>query len=79
MGSTVELTLSTGLQVNQFWEHEYERSGFVSSLYNLDINPVSDGQLARILSYSPDFPFFQLVVSLVVKKLLSFMRIYLNL
>lgn len=47
---------------------------FLSTLHILDINPLSDTHLARILSGPVDFLFTRVVVSLVMQKLFSFMR-----
>ena len=43
----------------------------MSSLYNLDINPLSDIQFANIFFYSVDSLFILLMVSFAVQKLFS--------
>ena len=50
---------------------------YMSCLYILDINPLSDISFANIFSHSVGILFVLLIVSFVVHKLLSFIRSHL--
>ena len=50
---------------------------FLSSLYSLDIKPLSKTELFKIFSYSVVCHFVQMTVSFAMKKLLSFMTSHL--
>lgn len=54
------------------------RSVFLSSLYILDANPLSDVQLSMLLSHFVGFIFALLVVILAVQKSFTFMSFHLS-
>jgi hypothetical protein len=56
---------------------EFLESSFLNSLYILDISPLSDLGLVKILSYSVGF-FVLLTVSFALQKLCNFMRSHLS-
>ena len=57
---------------------EFLESSFLSSLYILDISPLSDLGLVKILSQSVGGLFVLLTVSFALQKLCNFMRSYLS-
>jgi hypothetical protein len=57
---------------------EFLESSFLSSLYILDISPLSDLGLVKFLSQSVGGLFVLLTVSFVLQKLCSFMRSHLS-
>jgi hypothetical protein len=57
---------------------EFLESSFLSSLYILDISPLSDLGLVKILSQSVGGLFDLLTVSLALQKLYNFMRSHLS-
>jgi hypothetical protein len=61
-----------------FFLFDFLESIFLSSLYILDISPLSDLGLVKILSQSVGGPFVLLTVSFALQKLCNFMRSYLS-
>ena len=57
---------------------EFLEFNFLSSLYILDISPLSDLGLVKILSQSVDGLFVLLTVSFALQKLCNFMRSHLS-
>jgi hypothetical protein len=57
---------------------EYLESSFLSSLYILDISPLSYLRLVKILSQSVGGLFVLLTVSFALQKLCNFMRFHLS-
>jgi hypothetical protein len=57
---------------------EFLESSFLSSLYILDISPLSDLGLVKILSHSVGGLFVLLTVSFALQKLCNFMRSHLS-
>ena len=57
---------------------EFLESSFLSSLYILDISPLSDLRLVKILSQSVGGLFVLLTVSFALQKLCNFMRSHLS-
>jgi hypothetical protein len=51
---------------------------FLSSLYKLDISPLSDVRLVKTFSWSVGYPFVLLTVSVAIQKLCNFMRSHLS-
>jgi hypothetical protein len=57
---------------------EFLESSFLSSIYILDINPLSDLGLVKILSQSVGSLFVLLTVSFALQKLINFKRVHLS-
>ena len=57
---------------------DFQKSTFLSSLYILDISPLSDLGLVKILSQSVGGLFVLLTVSFALQKLCNFMRSHLS-
>jgi hypothetical protein len=56
---------------------EFVESSFLSSLYILDISPLSDLELVKILSQPVGGPLVLLIVSFILQKLCSFVKSHL--
>jgi hypothetical protein len=72
--SSVENSLFSSVPHSSMGLFEFLESSFLSSLYILDISPLSDLGLVKILSKSVDGPFVLLTVSFALQKLCNFMR-----
>jgi hypothetical protein len=53
-------------------------SSFLSSLYILDINPLSAVKLVKVFSHSVGCHFLPLMVSFALQKVFSFVRSFIN-